>query len=66
MKNRSWITTTIGIIAILMGLRSMWITYVPTQTLYFNLFYVWSGQCALIFCGWIGIHAADHRAIRKP
>jgi len=65
LKNKSWITTTLGVIAILWGLRSAFVLYVHTQTVWFNLIYVLPGAMAMIFAGWIGIHARDHRCKDK-
>jgi hypothetical protein len=61
----SWITKTLGIAAILLGAWSFYVHWVPNQTTYFNIVYVEVPQIGLMFAGWIGIHAADHRATKK-
>jgi hypothetical protein len=61
-RRGSWRTTSLGVVSILIGLRSAWLVWVPTQTIEFNLFYVLPGSMALIILGWALIHARDHRA----
>ena len=61
MKNQSWRTTTLGIIAIVFALWLMKVNYVPSQTLYFNLAYVWPAELAIIIAGIGLIHARDHK-----
>jgi len=58
----SWRTTGLGIVAIIIGLRSASVLWVHSQTLYFNVFYVIPGPLALLIVGWALIHARDHRA----
>jgi len=57
---KHWRTTALGVAAIIVGIWSAHVTYVPTQTLYFNIVYVWTGQIGLIVAGLIGIFASDH------
>lgn len=59
---QSWRTTSLGLIAIAFGLWLMHLTYVPFQTLRFNLVYVWPTSYALIIAGIGLIHARDHKA----
>jgi hypothetical protein len=65
MKTKSWRTTILGVIAILIGLHAAQLVWVHGQTIWFNLFYVESGPLALIITGWGLIHACDHRAKHK-
>jgi hypothetical protein len=58
---KSWRTTTFGILSILYGLWVAKVTYVATNTLPFNLCYVWPGAIALILVGIGLIHARDHK-----
>jgi hypothetical protein len=62
---KSWRTTTLGIASILFGLWLMKITYVPGQTLYFNLVYVWPAEFGLILAGVALIHTRDHKCKTK-
>jgi hypothetical protein len=58
---KSWRTTTLGMAAILLGLWVMRVTYVPSNTLYFNIVYVWPGAWALIISGIGLVNARDHK-----
>lgn len=62
LAGKSWRTTTLGIVAIGIGLRSGWVLWVHGQTLMFNLTYVEPAPLALLIVGWALIHARDHRA----
>jgi len=70
-------TTRLGIVGIILGItclaiaaRSMCVTYVPSNTLRFNLLCVWPGQFALLAVGMgqivhgvAHIFAADHKKL---
>jgi hypothetical protein len=58
---QSWRTTTLGIVTILFALVVARVTYVPTNTLYFNLFYVWPPAISMLMAGIGLIHARDHK-----
>ncbi len=62
LAGKSWRTTSLGIVAIAVGLRSGWVLWVHSQTVWFNLTYVEPGPLALLIVGWALIHARDHRA----
>ena len=70
MQNKSWRTTLCGLVggipALLLGLWSFHVLWVPNQTPYFNLVYVENAPMALIVVGigviFIGLHARDHKA----
>ena len=57
---KSWKTTILGVIAIGFGLWLMHVRYVPSNTLRFNLVYVWPESFSLIFAGIGLVHAKDH------
>ncbi len=58
---KSWRTTTFGVLSILYGGWVAHVTYVPTNTLGFNLLYVWPGAMALVLVGVGLIQARDHK-----
>lgn len=55
-----WKTSTGGIITILFALWLMEVRYVPTNTLYFNVVYVWPESFFGIVAGIALIYAKDH------
>lgn len=57
---KHWKTSLLGVISILLGFWVMHVTYVPSNTLQFNIQYVWPGALALVFAGIGLIHAKDH------
>jgi hypothetical protein len=57
---KSWRTTSFGVMAILYGLWVARVAYVPSQTMRFNLCYVWPGAIALVLVGTGLILARDH------
>jgi hypothetical protein len=59
---KSWRTTTFGVMAVIYGVWVAKVTYVPTNTFGFNLFYVWPGAIALVLAGLGLVHARDHKA----
>ncbi len=61
MKNKSWRTTSLGIVCVLIGLLSWHQGWLPSQSLWFNVRYVGLGPLGWIVAGWMGIHARDHR-----
>jgi hypothetical protein len=72
MKNKSWRTTTLGIVAILFGLYTGWVAWIPYSPgavlretfwtkAWWNLVYVEPSHICLIIVGWALIHARDHR-----
>jgi hypothetical protein len=58
---KSWRTTTLGVFAILFGLWLAHVTYVPSNTLKFNVIYVWPSSIALVLAGIGLVHARDHK-----
>jgi hypothetical protein len=56
---RHWKTSALGVCAIVGGSWSMDVTYVSTNTLYFNVCYVWPGAIALLIVGVALLLAAD-------
>lgn len=56
-----WKTSVFGLVCLALGVVSMSHTYVETNTLCFNVVYVWPGAFALIAAGILGICAADHK-----
>jgi hypothetical protein len=62
----SWRTTALGIACIIWGLWCAYVHYVPNQTLYFHLAYVWTPEECLILLGVGLIHAADHKNLPPP
>ena len=61
---KHWRTSLLGLAAIGVGLWSMHATYVATNTIYFNVVYVWPGQLALLLVGAGLLYAADHKNIK--
>jgi hypothetical protein len=57
---KSWKTSLLGAGSILLGLWVLRVVYVPNNTLYFNICYVWPGAFSLIVAGIGLIHAKDH------
>jgi hypothetical protein len=57
---KSWKTSLLGSCAICLGTWLMHILYVPGNTLYFNICYVWVGPISLIISGCALILAKDH------
>lgn len=62
MKNiiKHWKTSALGAVALGFGCWAMHVTYVPTNTVYFNACYVWCGPFALIAVGIGLLFAADN------
>lgn len=58
---RHWKTSLFGALAAALGIVSAYHNYVPSNTLWFNVAYVWSGAEALLFVGLLGLFAADHK-----
>lgn len=57
---RHRITSSLGIAAIGWGIWIANFTYVPYQSLHFNLCYVWSNPIALMIAGLALLHCKDH------
>jgi hypothetical protein len=57
----SYRTSILGVVAILFGLWLMRVHYVPNQTLYFNVVYVWPVEFGIILAGWGLLHSCDHK-----
>lgn len=62
---KSWKTSILGSIAIVLGIWSLKLHWVPHATVFFNIVYVAPGSLALIFSGWLGLHARDHSTSEK-
>jgi hypothetical protein len=57
---RHWKTSLFGLLCIIWGLWLAHVTYVPTNTLRFNLVYVWPAAELFLITGLGLIHAKDH------
>lgn len=61
MNTKSWRTTLLGLLAIILGIWSFSIHWVPYQTVRFNLLYAETAPLTMIILGWALLHARDHR-----
>ena len=66
LQNKSWRTSSLGVLAIVCGIRLGALLYVPANTIWFNLVYVLRGPELFIIVGIGLIHARDHSCGELP
>jgi hypothetical protein len=66
VAHQSWRTTHLGVACIAGAIFWAWMLFVPSQSVYFHLCYVWRAPIVLILVGWALIHARDHKAGPPP